>query len=114
MLLCRCGNQTPPKMSAIVEYLLQDIRTDVLLELDPRVWTKKEATAAILLTGACACVRVCVSACVRVCSAGAHTPAVVDKVPPSLVYLLQRWRGCYWRVSYGWCSAAGSTPWCTR
>jgi hypothetical protein len=36
-------------MSAIVDYLVQDIRTDVLLELDPRVWTKKEATAAILL-----------------------------------------------------------------
>lgn len=84
----------------------------MLLELDPRVWTKKEATAAILLTGAC--VRAFVSVRVRVCSQLGHTPAAVDTVPPSLVYVLQRWRGCCWRVPCGWCLAAGSTRFCTR
>jgi hypothetical protein len=38
-------------MSAILQALVQDIRTDVLMTLDPRVMSKKEATALILLTG---------------------------------------------------------------
>jgi hypothetical protein len=38
-------------MSALIQALVQDIRTDVLMALDPRVMTKKEATALILLTG---------------------------------------------------------------
>lgn len=38
-------------MSAILQTLVQDIRTDVLMALDPRVMSKKEATALILLTG---------------------------------------------------------------
>lgn len=47
-----------PTMAELVQTLVQkavqDIRTDALLTLDPRVWTTKEATAAILLTGGCA------------------------------------------------------------
>lgn len=38
-------------MSAVMNWILQDIRSDVLMALDPRVMTKKEATALILLSG---------------------------------------------------------------
>jgi len=38
-------------MSALVNWIMQDIRSDVLMALDPRVMTKKEATALILLSG---------------------------------------------------------------
>lgn len=37
-------------MSALVNWIMQDIRSDVLMALDPRVMTKKEATALILLS----------------------------------------------------------------
>lgn len=55
-------------MSAILQALVQDIRTDVLMALDPRVMTKKEATALILLTG--------------VCREGGHSPAKLAAALP--------------------------------
>jgi hypothetical protein len=42
-------------MALILQSLMRDIDPDVMMALDPRVMNKKEATAAIVLTGVLEC-----------------------------------------------------------
>jgi hypothetical protein len=45
-----CQRSHIAKISALMQSMVQDIRIDVLMALDPRVMTKQEATSLILLT----------------------------------------------------------------